>query len=120
MQQNGSYPGGNGNYQAPPPYPPYNQPAKTNGKSIVTLVLGILSLVVPYVGFLIGIVGIIFGALSFKELKKTGEQGRGLAIGGLITSILGTLLWGLIAIFLIVFLIIGFSEGSSYNNNFYY
>ena len=75
----------------------------------MTLVLGILSLVVPYVGFLIGIVGIIFGAISFKELKKSGEQGRGLAIGGLITSILGTLFWGIIAIFLIVLLIIGFS-----------
>ncbi len=86
----------------------------------MALVLGILSLVVPYIGFLIGIAGIIVSALSFKDMKKSGEQGRGLAIGGLITSIAGTLLWGLIVLIFAVFLIIGFSEGGGFNNSYYY
>lgn len=49
---------------------------KTNSKSIVALVLGMLLIVVPYLGFFIGIVSIVYASLSFKEIKKNGEEGR--------------------------------------------
>jgi len=84
-------------FTPPPPY----APPKTNNKSIVALVLGILSLAVPYIGFVIGIVAIVFASLSFKEIKRTQEQGRGLAIAGLVCGIVGTAIY---AILLLLFL----------------
>nr|WP_240647257.1 DUF4190 domain-containing protein [Paenibacillus nanensis] len=100
-----------------PQQPPYYQPPKTNTKSITALVLGICSIVIPYIGFLPGIIGIIVSALSFKELKRTGEQGRGLSIAGLVCSILGTLFWGIIGIIIIIVIIVAASESG---NNYYY
>ncbi|MCK8485831.1 DUF4190 domain-containing protein [Paenibacillus sp. MBLB2552] len=86
--------------QYPPSAPP--APAKTNGKSIVSLVLGILSIVIPYVGFILGIVAIVFSSLSFKEIKRTGEQGKGLSVAGLVCGIVGTVLYGIIIVFAII------------------
>ncbi|MHA0857140.1 DUF4190 domain-containing protein [Paenibacillus sp. CMAA1364] len=83
-------------------YPPHMIPPKTNGKSITALVLGILAIVIPYLGFLIGIVAIIFASLSFKELKYKQEQGRGLSIAGLVCGIIGTALYGFIITILII------------------
>lgn len=71
-------PNDNLNYYQPPP-----PPAPTNGKSIAGFVLGILSIVVPYIGFLLGIIAIILSALSLKEIRNRYEQGKGLAIAGL-------------------------------------
>ena len=71
-------------------YQPMQQLPETNSKSIVVHVLGILAIVVPYLRFFIGIVSIMYASLSFKEIKKNGEQGRGLAIAGLVCGIIGT------------------------------
>lgn len=96
----------------PPNYPPA-QP-KTNGKSIASLVLGILSIMIPYGGFLLGILAIIFSSLSFKDIKRTNEQGKGLAVAGLVCGIVGTVLWGII-ILLVILAIVAFSSFDSYN-----
>lgn len=104
------------NYQQPPQFQPYYQPPKTNGKSIATLVLGIVSIVIPYIGFLPGIVGIILGAMSLKEIKLNGEQGRGMAIGGLVCSIIGTILWGVVLL-IVIGVFVFFANESS---NLYY
>ncbi|MDQ0087318.1 vacuolar-type H+-ATPase subunit I/STV1 [Paenibacillus anaericanus] len=96
----------------PPNYPP--APAKTNGKSIAALVLGILSVMIPYVGFLMGIIAIVFSSLSFKEIKRTNEQGKGLSIAGLVCGIVGTVLWGII-ILIVVLAVLAFSSVDSYN-----
>lgn len=85
-------------------YPPPMAPAKTNGKSIATLILGILSIIVPYIGFILGIIAIIFASISLKEIKNKNEQGRGLAIAGLVCGIVGTVLYGIILAFLVAFL----------------
>ncbi|XID92021.1 DUF4190 domain-containing protein [Paenibacillaceae bacterium WGS1546] len=86
---------------SPLPNPPYSPP-KTNGKSIAALVLGILAIVLPYIGFLVGIVAIIFASISLKEIKRSGEQGRGMAIAGLVCGIVGTAIYAVII--LLVFL----------------
>jgi len=93
----------------PPPYPP-GPPVvqKTNGKSIAALVLGILSIMIPYVGIILGIMAIIFSSLSLKELKRRYEQGKGLAIAGLVCGIIGTIIYGLLII--LVFLLVIFSN----------
>ncbi|SEU20284.1 DUF4190 domain-containing protein [Paenibacillus sp. NFR01] len=80
-------------------YPP--QRSKTNGKAIAALVLGILSLIVPYVGILLGIIAIILAAISFKEIRRNGEQGKGMAIAGLVCAIIGTLIYALLLIFVV-------------------
>jgi hypothetical protein len=61
--------------------------AKTNVLAIVSLVASILGL---------GLVGVITGHIGLNQIKTTGEQGRGLAIAGLIIgyiSIAAALLW---------------------------
>jgi len=84
------------------PPPPYVAP-KTNSKSIVSLVLGILSVTIPYVGILIGIVAIIFASLAFKEIRIRMEQGKGLAIAGLVCGIIGTAMYVLLIAFVLLF-----------------
>lgn len=99
----------------PPTQPPV--PPKTNGKSIASLVLGILSIVIPYVGFILGIVAIVFSTLSLKEIKRTNEQGKGLSIAGLVCGIIGTALYGLIILFVVIALV-AFSTSSELYTNF--
>ncbi len=84
------------------PPPPYVAP-KTNSKSIVSLVLGILSVTIPYVGILIGIVAIIFASLAFKEIRIRMEQGKGLAIAGLVCGIIGTAIYVLLIALVLLF-----------------
>ena len=73
---------------------PYGQPTKTSGKATTSLVLGIGSMVLFCVGFLLGIPAIIVGMRARKEIRSS--QGRlsgdGLALGGIITGVLGTLI----------------------------
>lgn len=53
------------------------------GFSIAGFILGILSLLVPFFGLLLGIVGIVLSAIALKN-----KQGiKGLAIAGLVLSI---------------------------------
>lgn len=73
-----------GGYQ--PGYPPYPvgypPPPRTNGMAIASLICG----------FLFAPLGIIFGHISLSQIRRTGEQGRGLAIAGLVISYLMTAL----------------------------
>lgn len=78
------------------------QPPKTNGKSIAALVLGILAVVLPYIGLIIGIIAIVFANIAFKEIKRNGDQGRGLAIAGLVCGIVGTALYAIIILIVII------------------
>ena len=96
-------------------YQPMQQLPKTNSKSIVALVLGILAIVVPYLGFFIGIVSIVYASLSFKEIKRTGEQGRGLAIAGLVCGIIGTAFYAIFLLIAIIALIFIGSTGTDLN-----
>jgi len=68
---------------------------RTSGLAVAALVLGILSiaLLCIIIGFIPGILGIIFGAIALGQIKKEPQviQGRGLAIAGIITSIIGIL-----------------------------
>jgi hypothetical protein len=52
----------------------------------VSIVLGWL----PFIG---GILGIVFGLVGIQQTKRRGERGRGLAIAGLVIGILGALFW---------------------------
>lgn len=68
------------------PYGSTGQPKKGSGCAIASLVLGILSLILCCVGGgIFGIIGVILGIISI--CRK--ESGRGMAIGGLVTSGIG-------------------------------
>lgn len=62
---------------------------QTNSKSVISLTLGILSIVIPIIGLVLGVIGLVISRIGIKEIKKTNENGRGLAISGFICSIVG-------------------------------
>lgn len=96
-------------YQLPPGY---HNP-KTNGKSIAALVLGILSIIFPYIGFIIGIIAIVFANLALKEIKRKGEQGRGMAIAGLVCGIIATAIYAIILIVVIIGIVVAAAKFST-------
>ncbi|WP_166904442.1 peptidylprolyl isomerase [Mycobacterium sp. DL440] len=76
-----------GGYQ-PAGYPP---PAHTNGMAVAALVCSVL----------FAPLGILFGHISLSQLKRSGEQGRGIAIAGLVIGYVMTAL-ALVAVVLTV------------------
>lgn len=62
-------------------YSPYNRPAPVNGLAIAALVLGILCFLPA--------VGLALGTAALAQIKKRGERGKGLAVGGMVMSSLG-------------------------------
>ncbi|WP_298122901.1 DUF4190 domain-containing protein [uncultured Aurantimicrobium sp.] len=82
---------------------------KTNILAIVALVTGIAGLtVVPFVS---SIVAVVTGHMARKEVRRTGEQGDGLALAGLITGYIGIGLGLLVAVLLIAFFGIVLASG---------
>jgi hypothetical protein len=87
-----------GSQPAPPGAPAYQSSTpgydsttvgpKTNTLAIVSLVASLLGLATGF-GFL---VGIITGHISLSQIKKTGENGRGMALAGTIIGYVGILL----------------------------
>jgi len=74
-------PGPYGGPYGPGPYP-YPQPAPTNNMAIASLVCS----------FLFAPLGIVFGHISLSQIKRSREEGRGLAIAGLVISYVVTVL----------------------------
>ena len=79
------------------PYPgygqPYPAPRGTNTMAILALVFGIL--VAP--------LGLVFGFVARSQIKKTGEDGDGLALAGIIIGGIFTLLFIAYIVFIIIF-----------------
>ncbi|GAB3056563.1 DUF4190 domain-containing protein [Virgibacillus ainsalahensis] len=71
---------------------------ETNSNSIISLTLGILSILIPFIGLVLGIIGVIVSRKATKEIGKTNEAGKGLAISGLICSMAGTILQTLVVL----------------------
>lgn len=110
----GQYPTGGASYPsatpygaAPPPGSGYGGPPQSpkNGLGVAALVLGILS--IPFgvfffpVGLILGILAVIFGVVAMGRAKKGQATNRGVAIGGLVTGIIGTVIAGIFVIFFI-------------------
>ena len=80
----------------PPPYDPYGyaaRPRPTNGMAIASLICA----------FLFAPLGIIFGHISLSQIKRTGEEGHGLAVAGLVISYLVTIGTILVMVFIVWF-----------------
>lgn len=85
---------------------------QTNNSSVISLTVGILSLFIPFIGLILGIIGIIFSRKAVKQINQTNENGRGLATAGLICSIVG-----IISQLLMVLGYVAFFSVSSYITN---
>ena len=103
---------------APPPYgayppPPqggypteyygYPRPRPTNAMAIASLVCA----------FLFAPLGIVFGHISLSQIKRTGEDGRGLAIAGLVISYLATALAVVVVASAVFFVLLARNVNSS-------
>jgi peptidyl-prolyl cis-trans isomerase B (cyclophilin B) len=88
----GAYPPYGAGY---PAYPGYPVPQPTNTLAIASLVCA----------FVFAPLGIVFGHISLSQIKKTGEEGRGLALAGLIISYLITALTILLVVLSVLFVI---------------
>lgn len=100
--------------QTPPPY--YAAPAAQAS----TNVLAIISLVIS---FFIAPAGIVTGHIALNQIKKTGEQGHGLALAG---TIIGYVLTALAIIGIVIYVVViaivvgtvgthgGFTTGGNY------
>ena len=82
-----------GSPYGPGPYPQQPQTPPTNGMAIASLICA----------FVFAPLGIVFGHVSLSQIKKSGEEGRGLAIAGLVISYLVTVLSILVVVASIVF-----------------
>ncbi|WP_150953902.1 DUF4190 domain-containing protein [Microbacterium testaceum] len=83
---------------APPASAPAPVPTdRTNVVAIVALVLG----------FVVPIGGIVAGAVALAQIKRTGEKGRGLAIGGIIAGGILSVVVFLVGLALVILTIIG-------------
>ena len=90
---------------------------KTNGMAIASMVLGIVSIPLScccYIGVIPGILAIVFGVLSRKEIQKSlgNQKGDGMALAGLILGAVGLLL-------VIGSIIYAFSLGGITSNQFW-
>jgi hypothetical protein len=89
-----------------PSAPGWGQPRKTNGLAIAALVCGIGQLLL---GILAGIPGIILGFVALSQIRRTGDNGRGMAIAGIVL--------GFIGIALFVILIVAIAVAGSHANS---
>jgi hypothetical protein len=87
-------------YQQPYPYQyPYHYapPRSTNGKAIAAMVLGI----VCFVG-ICSILALVFGYQARAEIRRTGQDGDGMAIAGIVLGWIGVSFLALYVFFMIV------------------
>lgn len=79
-------------------YPP-SRP--NNTMAVVSLVSGIVGLtLIPFIG---SIVAVITGHMARKQIAQTGEEGGGLATGGLVTGWIGVALGAIVIVVVILF-----------------
>lgn len=82
-------------YPPYPPYPPYGgYPPPTNAMAVASLVCA----------FIFAPLAIVFGHLSLSQMKRTGEQGRGMAVAGLVIGYVITIGTILLLVLGVIFL----------------
>lgn len=76
----------------------------TSGLAVASLVLGIISLVIPCVGIVTGLLATIFGGISLGQISRSRGRlaGRGMAITGLVTGIIAITLYGAYVILIVL------------------
>jgi hypothetical protein len=88
---------------APAPFPTLaagsGASTRTNGLAIAGFVLGLFSVICCFIGPLFGILGLIFSIIALVQINREPfHGGKGLAIAGIILSVLGFLVFGFITV----------------------
>jgi len=85
------------------------QPQQNSGNAIAALVLGILSIVTCYVGFILGIIAIALAGSARRQMAMSRGRigGQGMATAGRITGIVGLTLWSVILLIIVIAAIAG-------------
>ncbi len=88
-----------------------NMETKNSGKAVASLVCGILSIFMPFLGFILGAISIVFGVLSRNEIQQSEGKliGKGMAIAGLVCGVLG-IVWNIILLRILEFIGSGFDS----------
>ncbi len=74
-----------------------------NTNAVVSLTMGILSLLFfPFIGWILGIIGLVYSNRSLREIENTKEKGKNLAVAGKVCSIVGITFSLLLIIIVIV------------------
>jgi hypothetical protein len=100
---------------APAYYAGYAGP-KTNVLAIISMIASIVGFVwiLPFIGSL---AGVIMGHISLRQIARTGEKGRGMALAGLIVGYVGLAFFVIgIAFFLFFVFAVAASEGTRYSS----
>lgn len=90
-----------------------SQPSSTGStRALITLILGVLSLVCG--GFVMGIPAIILGHMELKAIKngEAPKEGEGVAKVGYILGIVGTVLTCLLMLGMFLLMLLGISLGA--------
>ena len=83
--------------QPPPPGGGFGAPqgtGQTNGLAVAGMVTGICSIGFcwsPFLGAVLGIVGVVLGFVGLGKANQMGGTGRGMAIAGIVTGAIGIL-----------------------------
>ncbi|WP_127575347.1 DUF4190 domain-containing protein [Paenibacillus barengoltzii] len=80
-----------------------HSPEGINSKSIASLILGILSLVIPFLGFLLAIISIILGRQALTEITRSSDSGKGLALAGLACGTLSLTFYFILILYYVIF-----------------
>ena len=71
------------------------EPKKSSGLSITSMVLGIVAICLSccfyYVSLPCAVVGLVFGAVALSKISKGEADGKGMAITGLVLSIISVI-----------------------------
>lgn len=94
------------------PYQPYANPFPKNNLGVWSLVLGIVSIVMSC-GLLSGIPAIIIGHKARQAVREGQADNDGLALAGIITGWIGTILITLVVIAYIAFVVFAISMSES-------
>ena len=84
-------------------YVPTKLPA---GMAIASLVMGIVSILgalpLSFITIVVALVGLILGIIALRKVRKGTGGGKGMAIGGVVTSAIGFILSAVVLVLLII------------------
>lgn len=71
------------------------------------MVLGICGVALPFLGIVLGPLGIIFAAAAWRDMRSMQQagsdlNGNGFAVAGMVTGIIGLVFWALILTLVLV------------------
>jgi|SRR5580765_5510189 len=91
--------------EIPPPPPGYGyvqQPQyviaqrPNSGMAVASMVLGIVGLILGFLWVIPPILAVIFGGVGIRQTNTGLKSGKGMAIAGLTTGLIGLAFWGIV------------------------